>query len=347
MNGLVGRASSVAAIAAVLVLMVPAVAAAQADPQKAALAQTLFEEADKAMNAKNYAEACPKLEKVVELIPEGIGAKETLADCYEGAGRLASAFGALVAVEGASVRAGQADRAQKARDRMAALKPRVATLTIELGDSAKGVTGLALKRDGADVSSAEIGLPVKVDKGEHVIVATAAGKPGFEKRITVADGEKQTVKIELTGEGGTTPDTGPKEDGGKKDGGTTGPQTGKPDTTTAGETNFFSPLRIAGLGIGIGGIAALGAGIGVGMHAKSLYDESNETGGCSADTNQCNGQDGVDLRDDAVMMGNVSTGLVIAGGVLAAGGIVMFAVAPSDKVEVGLGPGSLTLTTAF
>jgi hypothetical protein len=342
------------AIAAVAVaLFAPAVAHAQGDAQKAALAQSLFDEADKAMKAKNFGEACPKLERVVSLIPDGLGAKLTLAECYEGAGKLASAFGTYLAAEGAARRTGQTERADLAKSKLDALKPKLATITIEVPDDVRKAPGFALKRDGAEVLDAEYGVAVAVDKGDHTIVAVADGHPAWEKKISIDDAQKQTVKVELgaagaaVGTGGTGTGTGT--------GGTTEPPPGdKPEGT------FMTPVRIAGLGIGIGGIVVGAIGIGLGVHAKGLYDESNETGGCNAETQQCATQAGIDQRDSAVTFANASTGLVIAGGVLAVGGIIMFAVAPSGEasggevgaakaasLKLGIGPGFLSLNGAF
>jgi hypothetical protein len=99
------------------------------------------------------------------------------------------------------MKAGQSDRAQKARDKQNALKPRVATLTLEVPPEVKAVAGLSIKRDGADVSNAEFGLPVKLDKGEHVILVNATGKAPWERRVQVNDGDRQVLKIELGGAG--------------------------------------------------------------------------------------------------------------------------------------------------
>lgn len=305
------------------------------DPQKKALAATLFEEATKAMQLGNYAEACPKLERVVELIPEGLGAKVELASCYEGANKLASAFGMYVTIEGEATRTNQPERAATAREKMEKLKPRLATVTLEVAPNIKVTPGFALKRDGVDVSAAEFGVSAAVDSGEHVVVATATGRAFWEVRFSVVNGDKKVIKVEVGAEGGTAePPPDPKNP----------IQPGVPRKT---ETTFFTPLRIAGLAIGIGGLAALGAGIGLGMNAKSLYDESNDVNGCDAESNTCPTQAGVDQRADAVTFATASTALIVVGGVLAAGGIVMFAVAPSEEVAVGLGPGSLTVTASF
>jgi len=333
------------ALIAALLISIPAAALAQGDAQKAALAQSLFEQATKAMEAKNYAEACPKLERVVDLMPDGVGAKLTLGECYEGQGRLASAYGTYLVTEGAAKRANQPDRAETARVRKEALEPRLARVTLDVPDAVRKAPGFALKRDGVEVSTAEFGAAVAVDKGEHVVVSTATGRGAWEGRFSINDGEKKTLKIELGVEGGAGP-TGPTGPAGPT--GPTGPEGAGPTPPPGGgETNFFSPLRIAGLGIGIGGVVAAGIGIGIGMNAKSLYDESNETGGCNADSNTCTSQAGVDQRADAVLFGNVSTGLVVVGGVLAAGGIVLFAVAPSDEVKVAVLPGFVSVRGSF
>lgn len=333
---------NVLAFGLALLLTAPGVALAQ-DAQKATLAASLFEEAQKDMAAKNYAEACPKLERVVELIPDGVGAKMELASCYEGAGRLATAYGAYVSAEGAAIRANQADRAGKARERMDALKPRLATVNLQVPEEVRKAPGFALKRDGSDVSSAEFGLSIPIDKGEHTLIATANGKPAWEKKFSINDGEKQTIKVELGTDGATPPPEDPKT--GPNDPKTT-PPGGEPAKPT-GETNFFSPLRIAGLGIGIGGLAVFGAGVGLGMHAKSVYDDSNETGGCDAETNVCSSQTGVDMRSDAVTFATASTALIVIGGIMTAGGVVLFAVAPSEEVNVAFAPGFVTVTSQF
>ncbi len=298
----------------------PRTASAQGDPQKAATAASLFDQANAAMEQKNYATACPLYERVVDLIP-------------------ASAYGMYVATEGAALRQNQPERVQKARERKEALKPRLAYLVIEVPDAVKQAPGFTLKKDNADVVGAELGAPVPVDRGEHVLLTSATNRANWEKRFSVNDGERITVRIELGPEGQSgTVTTGPKGDVQ-----VVPPAGGKGKT----EKNFFSPLRIAGLGIGITGVVGAAIGIGLGVKAKGLYDDSNETDGCDPVSNACPTSEGVDKRSDAVLFGNVSTGLVIAGGVLAAGGIVMFAVAPSEDVKVGIAPGYVSVTAAF
>src|SRR6516164_3682204 len=78
-------------------LTVPAVAHAQASPQDQAVAQSLYDEAKTLMNAKNFVQACPKLEESQRLDPSP-ATEFHLADCYEQVGRTASAWAAFLEV---------------------------------------------------------------------------------------------------------------------------------------------------------------------------------------------------------------------------------------------------------
>ena len=320
------------------------------DARDTAVAQTLYDEAMKDYQNGKFTDACPKLERVVAKVPTGIGAKVDLAACYEAAGRLASAYGAFITAEGAARAQGDTTRASAAAEKAAALKPRLATLWVEVPAEVKAAPGFVLKRDGVVISDEEVGLALSIDKGEHVISVSATNRATWEKKLTINDGDKAKLQVELGAEqpAGTDPEPQKPVDPGN-------PGAGKQAT----ESNFMSPLRIVGLTAGIVGVVGVGAGIGIGMHANGLYSQSNEPeGGCNADTNQCTKQEGVDLRADAVSFATISTGLTIASAVVGAAGIVLFAVAPSEEVsasektgvtdlQVAVAPGFVSLGGRF
>jgi hypothetical protein len=320
------------------------------DARDTAVAQTLYDEAMKDYQNGKFTDACPKLERVVAKVPTGIGAKVDLAACYEAAGRLASAYGAFITAEGAARAQGDTTRASAAAEKAAALKPRLATLSVEVPAEVKAAPGFVLKRDGVVISDEEVGLALSIDKGEHVISVSATNRATWEKKLTINDGDKAKLQVELGAEqpAGTDPEPQKPVDPGN-------PGAGKQAT----ESNFMSPLRIVGLTAGIVGVVGVGAGIGIGMHANGLYSQSNEPeGGCNADTNQCTKQEGVDLRADAVSFATISTGLTIASAVVGAAGIVLFAVAPSEEVsasektgvtdlQVAVAPGFVSLGGRF
>jgi hypothetical protein len=173
-------------------------AAQQADPQQVAAAQALFEQASAALDRKDYASACPKLEEVVRLVPEGLGARLALGECYEGMGRLASAWTVYLRTETSAMQARQAARQKEAHQRAEALKPRLAQLKITVPSELRALPGLAVSRDGIPVGAAQWDLSLPVDKGKHVIVATASGRERWEKTIEIpSDGAAETVTIEV------------------------------------------------------------------------------------------------------------------------------------------------------
>jgi hypothetical protein len=284
------------------------------DPQKVSAAQVLFDDAMAQMSRGEHAAACPKLEEAQRQLPEGLGIKEQLGFCYEGAGRLASAWSQWRVLEDLAGKANQATRMRLAVQRAAALRPRLATLTVEVPAEAAGLAGLVVKRDGIEVGSALWGTEVPVDKGAHEVYAVAPGYTPFRQKVEVAaDGAKVSVRIPVLGREAGAPAT--------------------PDITPepAAKGGWQRPVGIVGLVVGAAGVAA---GAVLGGLAIAKKDESN-AGPCMPD-NQCT-QEGVDLRKEARFFGDVSTVAIIAGGVLAAGGLTLVLVAP-DQAKPGQDP---------
>ena len=90
-------------------------------------------------------------------------------------------------------------------------------------------------------------------------------------------------------------------------------------------------LIVAGAGVvtaGVGGIFAL----------QAMSQNSDSKAHCRPDNpNRCTG-DGKDLRDAALRNGNIATGFMIAGAVLAGAGVAIFFTAPTSTSQVGLAP---------
>ena len=120
-----------------------AASAQHADAQRAATGQALFDKAVEEMKRGDLDSACPKLEEVTRLVPDGIGAKIELARCYERWGRTASAWAQWTRVEALARRKGQGDRQTEAAARAEALRPRVARLTVEVAPGTARIPKLA------------------------------------------------------------------------------------------------------------------------------------------------------------------------------------------------------------
>jgi hypothetical protein len=238
------------------------------------------------------------------------------------------------------VEQGQSARAEKAQARIAALEPRLAKVRIEVPADVAAIDGLAIAHDAVAMGREDWGKFVPVDVGKHDVTASAPGHDSFRKRFEITkDGQSVTVKVEFATAKAVQPNA-PKPTASLVD---------KPD----GERSWQMPLGIAALAVGGAGIV-LGAVMG-GL-AISRKNASNEEGGCNDDAAEdadvCSKPEGVELREEGMTFGNVSTGAFVAGAVLAAGGVVLMVTAPSDDVEASalelrVSPGGMSLVGAF
>jgi hypothetical protein len=177
------RTRPVGALLALSVLAAPA-GQALAQNRDPVMAQALFDEAKKLVEAGRVAEACPKFLASFRLDPKPGGAFN-LGDCYERIGQTASAWARYLEAASLAEQAKQAERAAYARDAARALEPKLARLTIAVP---KGLAGLEVKRDGAVIDPAAWGTAVPVDPGRHTIEAAAPGKAPLSFSIDVAAG---------------------------------------------------------------------------------------------------------------------------------------------------------------
>ena len=307
---------------------------ARAEPSEggAAAAESLFQEARKLIDAKRFSEACPKLVASHKLAP-AVGTLLNLADCYERAGQLASAWARFHEAIALAQRLGRPDREKTAKDRADKLEPRLIRLTIVSQES-----GTEVKLDGNVLDPAVLGTAVPVDPGKHAIEASAKGKKPFTTTIDVSD-RVRAPSVEIpaldvdpeaakASAAASNADHRPPEDKGS-DG---------------------SGQRIASyvlMGVGVVGI---GVGTVFGLKTSSTWsDAKTHCTGLECD------RTGVQLATDAKNAGTISTIAFAAGGALLAGGAILFFTAPhapakggsSRDVRVGVGLGSVTMQGSF
>ena len=300
---------------ACLALSGPALADVVAESEAAA--QVLYDSATASMDAHDYESACPKLEEVTNLVPEGVGARLTLAACYEGEGRLASAWAQYALVAPRAQRAGQLARQQKAESKMAELEPHVAQLTVEIDTKVASLDGVTITRDGIAMGKAQWGVPVPLDRGPHVIEVRAPGWVAIKREIVVENETSPTLRV--------------------------GPLL--PARATTAEP--VTPIRAwqSPMGLGIGGVGLASASIGVilgGLAVSKAGEASNE---CDR-TLACSTR-GMVLRRDGRILADSATGLLVLGGALTATGIVLVATAPNTKaprIRGAVGIGMLVLS---
>jgi hypothetical protein len=195
------RSDRVALLALVAASLLPVSLFAQS-ADNAAAARALFSEARALVAAGKHADACPKFEESLRL-NRGIGTQFNLADCLEQTGRTASAWGHFLEVAASARAAGQGERETVARDRAAALEPKLARLVIQVEAP---LPGLDVRRDGVVIGSASYRTPTPVDPGRHVVEATAPGRQRWSSEVVVPTGPGVvTVRVpELAPEGAAT-----------------------------------------------------------------------------------------------------------------------------------------------
>lgn len=303
-----------------------------------AAAEALFNQGRTLMTSGKFAEACPKFEASQQLDP-GLGTMLNLAECYEKTGRTASAWAEYREAIPLARAAGSKARQDLATERAQALEERLSTLTIRAISGEDADAHLEVRRDGVALQDAELGSPIPVDPGEHMIEAAAPGKQKWISKVQVgADAAKVQVEIPpLKPEGGAAATAGSAPAVASAT--TTAPPSDKP-------ASDGSAQRTAGLVVGGAGIVGLGLGTFFGLQASSKWSDAKAK--CTDYPFDCT-TDGTNLRSSARSAGTVSTVAFVAGGALLATGVVLYLTASKSKesVALGLGPSSASLSGTF
>jgi hypothetical protein len=205
--------------------------------------------------------------------------------------------------------------------------PHIARVTINV----TGCDAPTVTLDGATVPSMMFGIKKPIDPGTHEIKASATGCKASTSSFTVDDGKESSANVTLEKEATTNVTTNPTTTNPTTT--TTNPSTSSTsNTSTSSSTSTTdggggSGLKIAGIvTLGVGGagliLGAITGGLAIGDHTTLV------NGGCGSSACPPSQQSNLDSYHT---MGTLSTIGFVAGGVLAAAGIVMWILAPSAK----------------
>lgn len=208
------------------------------------------------------------------------------------------------------------------------------TIVFEAKDAA-GTDLIAVKvtMDGEVLTDHLEGAAIAVDPGAHTFSFETPGNPKTEKQLLIREGEKgRRERIVLgarsAGEGSVAPGVTL----------TSSPATPEPPSGGLGGR------RIGALVAAGAGVIALGIGIKFGLDSKSKHDDAKNV---CPDSQFCPDNNGVNLWNEAISAGNISTIGFVAGAVAIAGGAALWILgAPESSgatTQVGLGPGTLQL----
>ena len=309
-------------------LLLPSPAYAEPTSEDRAAAQSLFDEARNLVKAGRASEACPKLEESQRLDP-GIGTQLNLADCYEKAGRTASAWALFLDAGEAARKTGDAKRESLATGNAKRLEPSLARVKIVVTGE---IEGIVVKRDGRPLSRGALASALPTDPGKRVFEATAPGRRPVRVEIEVMPGRQTDVVIpalEKTSEAVVPPPASTSPAAVPSGGAATAP------APASREDKGPSGTQIGGLAAASVGVAALIGGTFLGLAAKSKNDDA-KTSGCRPDGTSCTA-DALAQHDSAKSEASLATVAFIAGGVLVVGGAALFVLgSPRSKESASL-----------
>jgi hypothetical protein len=301
------------AIAGVVLVTFFSGATAQADPAgDATHAQTLFDEAVKLLQKKDFAAACPRFAESFALDPAG-GTALDLAFCYESQDRLASA----IETYRAALRIAEADHRE---DRELSTKTKIGELDAKAGHlhliaspSDWRAQSWQVLLDAKPITPDAMDAAFPMDAGAHVLTVSAPDKRTYARSFAIGDGQTTELVIE------------PLADVARP----------KPTVLATKPTSEQPPVFILrddvprrnwSIAVGSAGIVAIGVGVVSGIVAANLHAESNRlcpTTGCS--------QDGSDAEKQADRVAWVSNIGFVAGAALVGVGTYLFFTARHSK----------------
>lgn len=174
--------------------------------------------------------------------------------------------------------------------------------------------------DGQPLTNSLDGKPLRVDPGAHTFVFTVAGQTPVTQTFVIREGEKDRhEKIVVGAPSAPAPSAAATPASAAGAAPTALPATPPEPPPSSG----LGTQRL--LGIGVAGMGVIGVGIGsvFGLLASSAWSKAKDA--CGGDTSHCTDTASADsYKSTTNADGTVSTIAFIAGGVLVAGGAVLF-----------------------
>ncbi len=165
----------------VLAVLCPTLAKAGPDSSQVALANQLFDDAEKLMGSGHATEACPKYAESQRLDPQ-LGTLLHLGACYVKVGKTASAWASFKDATDMAARKHD-EREAVSRQYLSVLELQLSRLSIEVAVDAP--PSIEVKRDGEPFGRAAWGSPMPIDPGPHVITANCIGYKDWQTTIDV------------------------------------------------------------------------------------------------------------------------------------------------------------------
>jgi hypothetical protein len=291
---------------------------AQASAADKAAAEGLFDQGLRLMRQSNFADACPKLEESNRIDP-AVGTLLYLGECFERAGRTASAWATFREAASLASTSNQGDRARIATNRAQELEPKLSKLSVELAPEVSRIPGVVVKRGHQRVEPSLYGTLLPVDPGEYRIEVAAPGYEPWSTPITVAPGgATASVRVPALVKAAAAPAAPAAE--------TTKP-TAAPfiryQTAPASSRSDRGMTTQQTLGLFAGGVGLIGAGLGAYFGIQAITRNGDAEKDCN-DRGECRTQAAVNLTDDAKQDARFANIAFVTSGVLVVTGAVLY-----------------------
>lgn len=300
----------------IMAILCATVGAAHADSEE------LFQEGRELLDAKDFDRGCPKLEQAYAQ-ERTAGIEANLARCAEHYGDVSKAW-RLYQSAATKWTNDPDDRDAQMRERAKAVAKRATRVVIRVPDPT--LEGLVVSINGREVEPARV-IDDVVAPGEIVLVANAPGRIPWKRAPQGQPGETIEVEMDL-------PVRVKRED--------------TPPTPPVVGTQRRRSRVYLSIGMGVVSLGAFATSFFVAKAANDDYDKIRANpmycmaSGCTPE--------GDKLIDETQRRADIGTGIGIAGGVLAAGALVVFFTAPRDAVvtpTVTASGGGVSLTARF
>ncbi len=233
-----------------------------------ALAETLFNDAKRLADQGKFDQACPKFDDAYAAYP-GTGTLFNAAGCYERAGKSATAWARFGEALAAARRDGSEERVKFAEEHRAALEPKLSHVVLEVSDAVRAIAGLEVKVGARSIPPSAFNLPIPVDPGKVVVVASAPGHVPFQAEATL--GEAADKRLQIDKLDAASSDAGAPAGAANPD----GPPAAAPAAAPGG-SDPGAGRRTAGFVIGGVGVIGLGVGVVFNVMARSVADKVDE-----------------------------------------------------------------------
>lgn len=315
-----GERYALTCTAAVLAFAVSHLAWAQG-AAPATRAESLFAQGKEALEANDFAHACPLLQESYGIDP-ALGTLLALAVCHEGVGRTATAWREFRTAADGAAREGRADRARFAQAHTTKLEGHLSKLTVAVGSDVP--PGLVVQLDGTALPVDQWGTEQAIDPGHHVVTANAPRRKPWTGTVDIGpEHDVQTVTIGVLVPEAPDAPAQPLPASSPPAPEATVP-TESSDTSTPGAWK-----RPAGWVVGGVGLAAVGAGAVFGVLA--ITKSSDAKSKCSPSS--CTNPAAVSENQDARTAATISDVAIGAGAAALAVGVFFLVTAPPAEAQ--------------